>query len=99
MIDFSVPCVFAMILNFDHQLHSGSLAVAVTNNGGGGFETKAAVNQVFSRRPCPEIGRKRVLALIERSRGRGLSMEIGWWGVGGWMEMGGNISTGGIWSA
>ena len=29
-------------------------------------------------------GGRQVLALIERSRGRGLSMEIGWWGVGGW---------------
>ena len=62
--------------------------MAVTNNGGGGFETKAAVNQVFSRRPCPEIGRKRGAAGSCSDRAlEGQGIEYGNWMVGGgWVD-------------
>ena len=80
-----------IVLNFDQQLHSGR-AGGSDKESWWRFETKAAVNQVFSRRPWPGIGRKRgrrvlALALIEKVEG----IEYGNWMVGmgiGWVEMG-----------
>ena len=82
---------------FDYQLHSGR-ASGSDKERWWRFETKAAVNQVFSRSPGPEIGRKRgarqvlALPLIEQVEG----IEYGNWmaGMGGWRWA--NISPGGI---
>ena len=42
-------CSFKIVMMSTYNLNSGR--VAVTNKAGRGFETKAAVNQVFSRPP------------------------------------------------
>ena len=80
-----------IVLNFDQQLHSGR-AGGSDKESWWRFETKAAVNQVFSRRPWPGIGRKRGAdGSCSSSDRAGGGIEYGNWMVGmgiGWVEMG-----------
>ena len=81
-------------MNFDRQLHSGR-ASGSDKESWWRFETKGAVNQVFSRRPARRSGVKGgqkvlALALIEQVEGQE-GIEYGNWMVGmgiGWDEMG-----------
>ena len=81
-------------MNFDRQLHSGR-ASGSDKESWWRFETKGAVNQVFSRRPARRSGVKGgqkvlALALIEQVEGQE-GIEYGNWMVGmgiGWVEMG-----------